>query len=115
MIILYIVLGIMGAAAIGGLTLITLLFQNKKTPRQLIFFHGLFAAAGLTMLIVYCIKNKTNPIESVILFSIAAAGGFVVAFKDLFGHKVPLWLGVVHGVLALSGFIYLIFFVLSLI
>ena len=72
--------------------------------------HGLFAVAGLVLLLYYVFNNEPGPVESAVLFAIAAAGGLIVAFRDITGKSIPKWLAVVHGLLAVGGFIFLLIF-----
>jgi uncharacterized membrane protein len=67
-------------------------------------------AAALITLIVYSTKNQPSPITSIILFVIAALGGLVLFYRDVTGQTVPKWLAVLHGLLAVTGFILLLVF-----
>lgn len=107
---IYTALAIFGLTAILGLYLLTLILRDKQTPKGAAIVHGLFAVTGLILLIVYCVKHEASPIESIIIFSIAALGGFILAYKDLTGRKIPKWLGILHGVTALAGFGFLLCF-----
>lgn len=75
--------------------------------------HGLFVVTGLVLLLLYTFKGRPGPMESAVLFVIAALGGIILAARDLTGRSVPKWLAVVHGLIAVSGFIVLIVFALN--
>ncbi len=107
---IYTAIAIFGMTAILGLYLLTLILRDKQVPKGAAIVHGLFAVAGLILLIFYCVKHEVGPLESIIIFSIAALGGFILAYKDLTGRKIPKWLGIVHGVTALVGFAFLLWF-----
>lgn len=96
-------------AAILGMILLSYVLREKETPKGVVFTHGPLAAIGLILLIIYTV-NQPGPVESIVLFTIAALGGVVMLVKDLSGKKIPKWLGVLHGLLAVSGFIFLLVF-----
>jgi hypothetical protein len=110
---LYTIIGLFALGAIVGLYLLTLILQSKETPKAIVLLHGVFVVIALVMLIIYTTRNTPGPLESLVLFIIAAAGGLVVAYKDFTGQKIPRWLAVVHGVIALGGFIFLLAFTLG--
>lgn len=109
---LYIAIAFFSLAAILGMILITYVLQNKNTPKGLAFTHGFMAATGLILLLVYSFYHRPTPIESIVLFILAALGGFFLIYKDLTGQPIPKWVAVAHGLIAVIGFVFLIVFVL---
>ena len=107
---IYTAITLFALAAILGMVLLTFVLQGKETPKGIVFSHGPLAAAGLILIIIYAFKESPGPIESIILFIIAAGGGFVMVFKDISGKSVPKWLAVIHGLIAITGFIFLLVF-----
>ena len=107
---LYTTIGLFAAAAIAGIYLLAIILQDKETPKGITLIHGLFAAVAICLLIYYSTQNNPAPIESLVLFILAALGGFVVVFRDLTGKKIPKWLAVTHGLIAVVGFIVLLVF-----
>ena len=107
---IYTAIAILGMTAILGMYLLSLIIRNKSTPKSASFIHGLFAVIGLVLLIIYCGGNDPSPIVSIIVFSIAAVGGFIVVYKDVTGSHIPKWLAIVHGVTAVVGYGFLIAF-----
>ncbi len=99
-------------AAILGMVLLSYIFREKGTPKAAVITHGLFAVIGLFLLIFYVVNNP-GPVESILLFVIAALGGVVMLVRDLSGKKIPKWLGVVHGLIAVCGFVFLLVFAFS--
>ncbi|HEX9981433.1 MAG TPA: hypothetical protein VGB50_12810 [Flavobacterium sp.] len=97
-------------AALLGMFLLTFVLKGRETPKAVVFTHGPLAAAGLILLIIYAFREEPRPIESIVLFTMAATGGFVMVFRDLTGRKIPKWLAVVHGTLAVAGFVFLLVF-----
>jgi zinc transporter ZupT len=110
---LYAIIGLFALGAIIGMYLLTLVLQNKETPKAAAFVHGLFVVIAVIMLVVYITKNTPGPIESLVLFIIAALGGLVLIYRDLTGKKIPKWLAVVHGLAAVTGFAFLLLFTFS--
>lgn len=96
--------------AILGMYLLSLVLRNKQTPKGATIIHGLFAVIGLALLIIYCFGNNPGPLVSIIVFSIAALGGGILAYKDITGRRIPKWLGIVHGLTAVTGFVFLLVF-----
>jgi hypothetical protein len=110
---LYTIIAFFALAAIFGATLLTYVLRGKETPKGIMVVHGLFAATALILLLLYVFGNKPGPVESAVLFVIAALGGLVLAARDLTGKKIPKWLAVVHGLIAVTGFIFLLVFAIS--
>ena len=107
---IYSAIAIFGMAAVLGSYLLSHVLQNKEIPKVIALIHGLFAATGLVLLIIYCLYYTPGPIESVTVFAIAGMGGLILIYIDLSGNKIPGWLAVVHGTAAVTGFILLLMF-----
>ncbi len=110
---LYTIIAIFALAAILGMVLLSYVLRKKTTPKAVMIGHGLFAATALVLLLVYTFDHQPGPVESLILFVIAALGGFILVAKDLTGKEIPKWLAVVHGLTAVAGFILLLVFTLN--
>jgi hypothetical protein len=110
---IYTTIALFAVAAILGLYLLTFVWQKKETPKAIAIFHGLFAASALVLLIIYAIKTNSNLYLSSTLFIIAALGGLVLIFRDLTGKSLPIGLALLHGLLALSGFAFLLIFIFT--
>jgi hypothetical protein len=107
---IYTAIALFALAAILGLILLSYILRDKETPKGIAFTHGPLAAAALILIIVYTFGNHPGPLESVILFTIAAIGGIIVFAKDISNKPIPKWLAVVHGLIAVTGFIFLLIF-----
>jgi hypothetical protein len=105
---LYTIIGLFALGALIGIYLLVLVLQNKETPKFVAFIHGAFVVAGLFLLVFYAMKNMPSPIESLVLFIMAAVGGLVLIYRDLTKKSIPKWLAVGHGLLAVAGFIFLL-------
>jgi len=97
-------------AAILGLYLLSFVLRNKNTPKGIAFIHGPVASVGLILLIIYAFFHSPSPIVSIVLFVLAALGGLMLIYRDLTGKSVPKWLAIGHGLIAVTGFIFLIVF-----
>src|SRR5437870_3905443 len=98
-------------AAILGLILLSFVLRDRSTPKAIVLMHGPIAATGIFLLVVYAFYQSPAPIVSIILFVIAALGGFVLLYRDLTGRALPKWLAVLHGLIAVTGFGFLVAFV----
>lgn len=105
---LYTIIGLFALGAIIGMYLLTLVLKNKKTPKAAAFIHGAFVGLALILLIIYVSRNAVAPVASLVLFIVAALGGFVLIYRDLMGKPIPKWLAVGHGLIAVTAFIFLL-------
>ncbi len=105
---LYTTIAVFALAAIVGVVLISHVLKNKPVPIAAAIIHGLFAAVAIVLLILYTTGNRPGPIESLVLFIIAALGGFIMIARDISGKTVPKWLAVAHGLLAASALMLLL-------
>lgn len=103
--------GFFVAAALLGIILLSYILNNKETPKGLAFLHGPLAALGIVLLLIYSFYQNPKPTESIVLFIIAALGGFFLIYRDMMGLTIPKWVGVVHGVTAIIAFIFLLVFI----
>ena len=110
---LYTAIAIFALAAILGLLILKNWFTNSKTPRSVIYGHGLFAAIGLVLLLLYMMRSPSNMVtSSLILFAATAIVGFYMFFRDMKGKFSPMWLAVVHGLTAAGALVILLFMVM---
>ena len=97
--------------ALGGVLMAAIRFSGKPHPPSwLAMVHGLLAGAGLTLL-AYAYFAATVPAFAalaLLLFVVAALGGVVLNLgyhlKDM---PLPIWLVVVHAVVAVVAFLLL--------
>jgi len=96
------------AAVFGLLNLIAVL-KSTATNKAIVYTHGVFAATALVLLIVYAMGADAKSVStSIILFVIAALGGFLLFARDLMKKAGPKWLAVVHGLIAVTSFVILL-------
>jgi len=111
---LYAAIAIFAVAA--GLGLVNLLSWTKKqdAPRLTVYTHGLFAATGLVLLIVYAFQNpEAFPKIAISLFVMAALGGSYLYYTDITKKPHPIPVAFIHAFLAVSGFVMLLLFVFA--
>jgi hypothetical protein len=109
---LYATIVLFALAAIVGFVILKNWLTSAQTSRTVIYLHGIFAALGLILLIVFALQNPDNyPKVSIILFVIGAIGGFYMFAEDLKKRFSPMWLAIVHALLGVGGFLMLLFFV----
>jgi|SRR4051812_26030140 hypothetical protein len=97
-------------AALGGLVLGVSGLRQKNMPMWLSLIHGLIAAAGLVTLIIGIVQGTAGSllITSLVLFIIAALGGFVLFSYHLRGKTHPKGLIFIHALVAVIAYILLL-------
>jgi hypothetical protein len=109
---LYVTIVLFAITAMFGVRILIGVLSNKKAPRPVVYSHGLFAATSLVLLIVYAFQNPANyPKVSIILFVLAALGGFYMFYHDINDKPLPKPVPFIHALIAVSGFIVLLLFV----
>lgn len=107
---LYTSIAFFALAAILGMLLLSFILRDKETPKGIAFTHGPLAAIGLVLLIIYTFQHSPGPVESAILMTIAATGGIIVFARDITNKPIPKWLAILHGLIAVAGFITLLLY-----
>lgn len=104
---LYLSIALFALGAIVGMYLLSMVLQKRTTPKFVVFVHGVFVVVALVLLIAY---SSSNPgfFEAIVLFVLAALGGVVLLIRDLSGKPLPKWLAVTHGLIAVTGFIFVL-------
>lgn len=94
-------------AALGGIVLASLRLRNRPLPMSLALIHGAVAAAGIVALIVV-MAHVGHVATPLVLFIVAALGGFVLFSFHLRGKNVPIPVMVIHAVIAAIGLVLLL-------
>jgi len=100
-----------GISALGGLIMAGIRFSGPNPPTWLAMLHGFLSAAALTLLIYAACTIGLPALAqlSILLFVIAALGGVVMNLQYHWKLlPLPKWLVVVHGSLAVLGFVLLL-------
>ena len=98
-------------SAVLGMVILVKWLSNKSASSGVVYSHGIVAALGLALLIVYAINNPESfPKVSLILFIAAALGGFYMFFNDLKNKQSPMAVAFIHALVAVAGFVMLLTF-----
>ncbi|HYD72932.1 MAG TPA: hypothetical protein VEF55_07320 [Candidatus Binatia bacterium] len=94
-------------AAVIGLYLAARVFGGAMPPAGPAVFHGIFAAAGLLLLLYAAFFTgapATQPVTiAAILLVVAALGGFFAASFHMRGKVPPKALAAIHALVAVAG------------
>jgi hypothetical protein len=109
---LYLIVALFTLAAAIGIINLKYWMAGDKPPRWAVYTHGLFAASALVLLLLQSMGGEGAQLRtSLVFFIIAALGGFYLFARDLKGRIGPGWLAMVHGLVAVTGFVLLLFIV----
>lgn len=101
---------IFAIAALGGLYLAAHVLRDKFAPWAVSVIHALLGATGLVLLIALTVTGGGSPIitTSLVLFLIAALGGFFLASFHLRKKLPPKAVVMLHAGLAVVAFLILL-------
>jgi hypothetical protein len=106
---LYLIIGLFALTAVIGIIILKNWLTASTTSRGVIYAHGIFAAAALVLLLLHVLPHPEGSRRtSLVLFVIAALGGFYMFFQDLRGKFSPIWLAAIHALIAVAGFVFLL-------
>ncbi|HUM11206.1 MAG TPA: hypothetical protein VLT82_09685 [Myxococcaceae bacterium] len=98
-------------AAVGGLYMAAVRFRGaERPPTGIALAHGAAAAAGLIALIV-AVTSASGPSlarTALIVFLVAALGGFFLFAQHMQKKALPIPVMVIHAGVAVLGFILLL-------
>lgn len=100
-----------GLGALGGLYMAVRFFQGRGWPLGIAVVHGLLGAAGLVLLawaVYQGLGAGTYLTVALVLFIVAALGGFVLFAAHLRSKPFSKPLVVVHALVAVAGFVLLL-------
>ncbi|NDZ17869.1 hypothetical protein C7T35_27810 [Variovorax sp. WS11] len=99
-------------AAVGGLIMAGIRFAgDRQPPVALAMLHGFLAAAAVTLLLygAVTIGLPSMALGALALFLLAAAGGAILNLNYHWKQRpLPKWLVLVHGLIAVAGFLLLL-------
>ena len=107
---MYLIIGLFALGAVMGLILATGIFKNPpSTSKPALVAHSLFVATALVLFIIYAVNNPDYPQLSLILFVVAAVGGFYLVYNDLVKKSPgPRPVVIVHALVAVIAFVLLL-------
>src|ERR1044071_1517504 len=110
---IYIALVLFAIAALIGIYLLSFVLQKKETPKSVALVHGAVAATALVLVIIHTVKTGADIWQIIALFVLTALGGIVLFVRDIMGKSLPKSLALVHGLLAVASFIFLLVYALN--
>lgn len=99
-------------AALGGATMAVLHFRGRAAPPAVLAaLHGILAASGLVLLSIAVLRSGVEGTAGIALglFLLAALGGFGLLSFHLRRRRLPNALVLGHGLLAVAGFLLLLY------
>jgi len=103
-------------AALGGVAMAAIRLRGaERPPTGLALVHGAAAAAGLIALII-AVMNMADPgpaRTALVVFIVAALGGFYLFAQHIQKKALPIPVVVVHGLVAVVGFVILLMAVMQ--
>jgi hypothetical protein len=106
-----IALVLFGLAAVGGVYMAAVRFRGAdRPPTAIALVHGAAAAAGLIALIVAVVGMAEPGLArtALVVFIVAALGGFYLFAQHMQSKALPIPVVVVHGLIAVVGFVILL-------
>jgi len=98
-------------AALGGLYMAVVRLRGaERPPTGIALLHGALAAAGLIVLIV-AVADGSAPAAArtaLVIFIVAALGGFYLFAQHLSKKALPIPVVVIHALVAVVGFVILL-------
>jgi drug/metabolite transporter superfamily protein YnfA len=111
---IYLAIILFTLAALLGLTILVKWLTKKAASRAVVYSHGIAAAAGLLLLVIFAVRNPANfPRISLALFLVAAIAGFYMFSLDLKKKAHPMIIAFAHALVAVCGFVLLLLFAIS--
>ncbi|KTD21827.1 hypothetical protein [Legionella londiniensis] len=102
-------------AALLGLRILLAILKDKPTPKPFVLSHGPLAALAIVLLIIEVVRGNTDGllITSLIIFILAAIGGFTLYTLDMLKKDIPKPIAIAHPIVAATGLAVLIFYALQ--
>jgi drug/metabolite transporter superfamily protein YnfA len=108
---IYAIIALFAVAAVFGLIILVNWMKSQGASNGVVYTHGILAALGLVLLIAYAVQHPDHsPMTAIIIFLVAALGGIYMFVRDLMKKNSPMWLAVVHALLAVGAFVTLLVF-----
>ncbi len=99
-----------GIAALGGMALAAMRLKEKELPMPIALAHGAVAATALVILLVAVTGGGMTGLAtaSLVIFVIAALGGFYLFSFHLRKKPIPIPVMFVHGLAAVAAYVLLL-------
>lgn len=108
---LIVAITIFAITAFGGIVLASHIMRDKFAPWALSLGHALLGASGLSVLIALLVRTggtHQTLVLSLVLFAVAALGGFTLAGFHMTRKLPPKGSVLAHASVAVLGFLVLI-------
>ena len=110
--VLYLVIVLFVFATMIGVLMISMQLQGEIVSKNIMYAHIILAIVAIVVLAVFSYQYPDNyPKLSLILFGLAGLLGIYMFSNFLKEKRNPFIIDLVYGLLAMGGFVYLIFFV----
>ena len=110
--VLYLVIVLFVFATMIGVLMISMQLQGEIVSKNIMYAHIFLAIVAMVVLSVYSYQNPDNyPKLSLILFALAGLLGIYMFTNFLKEKTNHFFIDLIYGLLAMGGFINLIFFV----
>jgi hypothetical protein len=102
-------------AAGFGLVILTAILRDQPTPKPFVLIHGPLAALAIVLVVIDVARGHAAGllIASLIIFIVAAIGGFTLLTLDTLHKRIPKPLAILHPLIAVTGLIVLIVYALQ--
>lgn len=110
---LYLIIGLIAITAGGGMVALLSVMKSEKPPRIVVVLHGVFASAAVVLLAIAYLNGNDGLVTSLIIYGLAAVGGYYLLFKDLKSPAIPKGPAIAHALLAVAGTVVLLFTVFA--
>jgi hypothetical protein len=102
-------------AAIFGVIVLLSILKNHRTPKPIVVIHGSLGGVGLLIALTYLAMGNITPLylTSMGFLLVAITIGFIVFGIDISGMRIPKWLALLHPLLAVTGVIILIVYMIQ--
>ncbi|OJY53806.1 MAG: hypothetical protein BGO90_02820, partial [Legionella sp. 40-6] len=90
-----------------GIGILISLVESKPLNKTLLYLHGVVVFTAIGLMAVYLLLFSTSPLllASLMLLIMAAIGGFTLFILGKKGRPIPIWLTIIHPLLAMMGVI----------
>lgn len=97
-----------------GIIILAALLEQRVVPARAVSIHGGLAAIALLLVIIYMLINGSAPllVAGITLLLLGALGGLTLVTINKKGKRSPKVLLILHPIVAVTGLIILVIYVL---
>jgi len=101
---IYLAVALFGITGIMGIYLSRLVLRGNPSSKPVIIIHGFFTIIGFGILFSYLPES----LNSMLVLAVATSCGLVLLYQDISGKKFTFWLCYAHGIITITGFVFLL-------